>query len=85
VPIVKVEGIRVYVLAPPPFIVVVAPLHITELVALAVITGNGFTVTLTNALFVLVHPVTVLVPVTEYEFVVVGEKATPFTTVPVHT
>jgi hypothetical protein len=40
-------------------------------------TGNGFTVIVTAALLVLVHPVSVLVPVTEYVAVTVGEKAAP--------
>jgi hypothetical protein len=59
------EGLQVYVLAPPPLRVVVLPKQITELETAAVTTGNGFTVTETDAIFVLVQPVNVFVPATE--------------------
>lgn len=49
-------------LAPETPRVVDAPRQIVAVVGVTVITGNGFTVTSLDA--VLVHPVTVLVPVT---------------------
>jgi hypothetical protein len=53
--------VHTYVEAPPPFNVVVCPLQITELLALAVTTGIELTVTPCTAVFV--QPA-VLVPVT---------------------
>ena len=58
-------GDQVKVSAPPPLRVVVPPKQITELEIAAVTTGNGSTVTETEATFVLVQPVRVFVPVTE--------------------
>jgi hypothetical protein len=58
-------GDHVYVSAPLPLRVTEAPTQITELVAEAPTTGNGLTVTETEATFVLVQPVKVFVPVTE--------------------
>ena len=58
-------GVHVKVLAPPPFKVVLPPKHTTELVTDAVTIGSGLTVTAAVARLVLVHPVSVLVPVTE--------------------
>jgi hypothetical protein len=49
-----------------------------------VIVGVGFTVTLSTATLVLVHPVKVLVPVTVYEPLTVGVNATPSVIPPVH-
>jgi hypothetical protein len=63
--------------------VAVAPEHITVGVDVVASTGSALTVTVANALLVLVQPEE-LVPVTLYVFVMVGEKAMPFVTPPVH-
>jgi hypothetical protein len=60
---------QLYVLAPLAVNSELAPLHIAAGLAVAVIVGNGFTVTLTVA--VPVHPA-VLVPVTVYVVVALG-------------
>jgi len=56
----------------------------TSVVEVAIeIIGEAFTVTVTAATLVLVHPA-VLVPVTEYDPVIVGTKGVPSTGPPVH-
>ena len=58
-------GDQVKVLAPPPLSVTELPMQMAELLAAAVTTGKGFTVTETEARLVLVQPVSVFVPLTE--------------------
>ena len=72
---------HVYVLAPVPFNVTEAPLHITELLVVDDTVGGVFTVIVLTAVFV--QPVAALVPVTVYVVVIVGVNATPSVTPPV--
>jgi hypothetical protein len=58
-------GFHVYVSAPDAFKVIELPEQITGIFTEAVNTGRVFTVTVTAEMFVLVHPVSVLVPLTE--------------------
>ena len=57
--------VQVKVSAPPPLSVTELPIHTAGLLAEAVTTGKGFTVTETEARLVLVQPVRVFVPLTE--------------------
>jgi hypothetical protein len=57
-------GDQVKVFAPPPLSVVAPPVQTAEFVAAAVTTGSGFTVTDTEAIFVLAQPESVFVPLT---------------------
>ena len=58
-------GDQVKVSAPPPLSVTELLMQIAELLAAAVTTGKGLTVTETEARLVLVQPVRVFVPLTE--------------------
>jgi hypothetical protein len=58
------------------------PIQINELEVKATKLGFAFTVTELTAVFDATHP-NELLPVTEYELVIVGENAIPFNTPPV--
>ena len=70
-------GLHVYVWAPAAFSVMELPEQTTALFTEAVMIGKALTVTCTVARLVLVQPVRVLVPVTEYVALSVGENEVP--------